>query len=135
MTSVHKFELGTEDAPQAIGPYSQGVKVDNPQTIIKVSGALGVHPKTGKLAPGGVGFQTRQALRNVEAILKAGDASLGDVVEVFVFLTNMGDFAEMNRIYRQFFHEPMTLPARTTVGVAALPVEGAVVEIRVEAML
>jgi len=93
---------------------------------------VGLDPATGALVPGGVGPETERALRNLEAVLKAGDGALGDVVKTTVFLADMADFATMNEVYGRFFPDPK--PARTTVAVRSLPRE-ARVEIEVWAFL
>jgi 2-iminobutanoate/2-iminopropanoate deaminase len=93
---------------------------------------VGLDPATGKLVSGGVGPETERALRNLEAVLKAADAGLGDVVKTTVFLADMGDFAAMNEVYGGFFPDPK--PARSTVAVRSLP-RDARVEIEVWAFL
>jgi len=93
---------------------------------VYLSGQVGQDPATGRLVEGGVAAQTEQALRNLEAVLAAAGKTLDDVVRVGVYLTNMGDFAGMNEVYARWFAAPY--PARTTIGVAALPL-GATVEI------
>jgi len=107
----------------AVGPYSQGVDAGG---IIFLSGQTPIDPKTGNLVPGGVSEQTEQCFVNLFAVLRAAGLSAAHVQKVNVFLTDMGDFAAMNQVYRQQFQEPY--PARTTIGVAALPL-GAMVEI------
>ncbi|MBI5000829.1 MAG: RidA family protein [Euryarchaeota archaeon] len=109
-------------APKAIGPYSRAVKF---RDIIFISGQLGLDPATGKLA-GGIAEQTRQALKNLAAVLGEMGATTKDVAKTTVYLKSMDDFDEMNKTYASFFSEPY--PARTTVGVAALP-KGGLVEI------
>jgi len=96
------------------------------------SGQVGLDPASGTLVPGGVGPETERALRNLEAVLKAGAAGLGDVVKTTVFLADMADFAAMNEVYGRFFPDPK--PARSTVAVRSLPRE-ARVEIEVWAFL
>jgi 2-iminobutanoate/2-iminopropanoate deaminase len=96
------------------------------------SGQVGLDPATGTLVPGGVGPETERAIRNLEAVLKAGKAELGDVVKTTVFLADMADFAAMNEIYGRFFPDPK--PARSTVAVRSLPRE-ARVEIEVWAIV
>ncbi|MCS7261476.1 MAG: RidA family protein [Anaerolineae bacterium] len=113
----------TEQAPRAIGPYSQGVQVGN---LVFTAGQTGVDPATGQLVAGGIVEQTRQALRNVQAILEAAGCSLADVAKTTVFLTDMNDFQAMNGVYAEFF--PVAPPARSTVQVGALPL-GARIEI------
>ncbi len=113
--------IQTEEAPAAIGPYSQGLLAGN---TLYVSGQLGIDPATGVLAEGGTAAQTHQALKNVMAILTKANLSLRDVVQVQVFLTDMGDFKAVNEVYKTYFQEPY--PARAAVQVAALPAGGAV---------
>lgn len=115
--------VATEQAPRAIGPYSQGIQAGN---LVFTAGQTGVDPTTGQLVAGGIVEQTRQALRNVQAILEAAGCSLADVVKTTVFLTDMNDFRTMNGVYAEFF--PVAPPARSTVQVSALPL-GARVEI------
>jgi 2-iminobutanoate/2-iminopropanoate deaminase len=110
-------------APNAIGPYSQAVKAGG---FLFCSGQIPLDPATGKLVDGGIAEQTARALRNLEAVLTAGNASLRSVVKTTVYLVDLGDFPAMNETYRSFF--PEDSPARATVGVARLPA-GASVEI------
>lgn len=110
-----------EGGPKAIGPYSLGVKAGQ---IIFVSGQLGLDPATGAMVEGGVEAETRQALKNLQAILETGGSSLQQVVKTTVFLRDMNDFGRMNAVYAEFFKE--NPPARSTVQVAALPRNGAV---------
>jgi 2-iminobutanoate/2-iminopropanoate deaminase len=105
------------------GPFSQAVRGGE---AIYLSGQVGRDPATGRLAEGGVAAQTEQALRNLAAVLEAAGRTFDDVVRVGVYLADMGDFAAMNEVYARWFEQPY--PARTTIGVAALPL-GAAVEI------
>lgn len=115
--------ISTTQAPAAIGPYSQGVRGAG---IIITSGQLPIDPATGTFAGDGIAEQTRQSLKNVQAVLEAGGSGLGNVLKTMVFLKNMDDFAAMNEVYATFFEgEP---PARSAVEVARLP-KGALVEI------
>lgn len=115
--------ISTTQAPAAIGPYSQGVRGAG---IIITSGQLPIDPATGAFAGDSIAEQTRQSLKNVQAVLEAGGSSLGNVLKTTVFLKNMDDFAAMNEVYATFFEgEP---PARSAVEVARLP-KGALVEI------
>ena len=116
--------ISTSNAPAAIGPYSQAV--DSGSGLVFLSGQLPIDPATGAFPEGGIQAQTRQSLRNVQAILAAAGLSLANVVKTTVFLADMGDFAAMNEVYATFFVEPF--PARSAVAVKALP-KGALVEI------
>jgi 2-iminobutanoate/2-iminopropanoate deaminase len=111
-------------APLPVGPYSQAVRAGD---TLWLSGQVGLDPTTGALVEGGVEAQTARAIDHLQAVLQAAGLDLVDVVEVQVFLADMGDFAAMNGIYATRFPSPA--PARTTGGVAALPL-GAAVEIR-----
>jgi len=120
---AQRTRISTSDAPAAIGPYSQAIAAGD---LIFCSGQVALDPASGELAPDDVRVQTRRALENLSAVLSAGGATLGDVVKTTVFLVSMGDFAEMNEVYAEFFaSEP---PARSTIAVAALP-RGARVEV------
>ncbi len=116
--------ISTSNAPAAIGPYSQAV--DSGAGLVFLSGQLPIDPATGAFPEGGIQVQTRQSLRNVQAILAAAGLSLAHVVKTTVFLSDMADFAAMNEVYATFFAEPF--PARSAVAVKALP-KGALVEI------
>jgi len=118
-----------EGGPKAIGPYSLGVKAGQ---LLFVSGQLGLDPATGAMVAGGVEAETRQALKNLQAILETGGCTLQQVVKTTVFLRDMNDFSRMNAVYAEFFKE--NPPARSTVQVAALPRSGAV-EIELVALL
>ena len=115
--------ISTPNAPGAIGPYSQAVKAGG---FLYVSGQLPIDPATGSFAGEDVTAQTRQSLTNIKAIVDAAGMSLTDVVKVNVFLKDMGDFADMNAVYGEFFTE--NFPARAAVEVARLP-KDALVEI------
>jgi 2-iminobutanoate/2-iminopropanoate deaminase len=103
-----------------IGPYSHAVVAAGQ---VFISGTPGVDPVTGQMAGDDAYLQTRQILKNIQAMLEAAKATLDDVVHVQVNLVNVADFAEMNRAYAEFFAEPY--PARTVIGIAALPKPGA----------
>ncbi len=126
---VSKEIVVSENAPKAIGPYSIATKFGD---LVFTAGQLGVDPKTGEFAPGGIEAETRQALVNLRSVLEAAGASLGSVLKTTVFLRDMGDFARMNAVYGEFFSE--NFPARSAVQVAALP-KGAAVEIEAVACL
>ena len=122
-----KIVISTKKAPAAIGPYSQAVQVGN---LVYTSGQIPVDSETGMIVEGGVKEQTRQSLTNVKAILQEIGLTMSDVVKTTVFMADMGDFADMNSVYSEFFTEPY--PARSAVAVKALP-KGALVEIEVVA--
>ena len=122
-----KHAVVTDKIAKPVGPFSPAI-VDNGR--VYSSGQVAQDPTTGKLIDGGVAAQTAQAINNVAAVLAAAGKSLGDVVKVNVYLTDMESFPEMNTVYAECFQAPY--PARTTVGVAALPL-GAAVEIEVVA--
>jgi len=108
--------ISTENAPGAIGPYSQAVKAGN---IVFCSGQIPIDPKTGDFVSEDVAEQTEQVLKNLSAVLEAAGASLNDVVKTTVFLADMNDFAAMNEVYTRYFSE--NKPARATVQAARLP--------------
>ncbi|MDA1313384.1 MAG: Rid family detoxifying hydrolase [Acidobacteria bacterium] len=109
--------------PNPAGPYSHAVKAGG---FIYVSGQASINPKTKKLAPGTVTQETHQTIKNIRSILKAAGAGLKDVIKCSVFLADIRDFAEMNKVYEEYFGAAK--PARTTVS-AALPAHGLKVEI------
>lgn len=114
--------IQTELAPAAIGPYSQGVDTGG---LVFASGQLPIDPSTG-LFPEGIKAQTRQSLKNAQAILEAAGLSMKNVVKTTVMLSDMADFADMNEVYAEFFAEPY--PARSAFAVKSVP-KGALVEI------
>ena len=116
--------IATNNAPAAIGPYSQAVRVGD---FIFLSGQLGVDPATGDFAEGGVEAQTRQAFENIKAVLAEAGLTMDAVVKTTVFLQDMNDFAAMNGVYASYFTEG-SYPARSAVQVAKLP-KGGLVEI------
>ncbi len=116
-----KQVVSAENAPKAIGPYSHGVKACH---FLYTSGQLGMDPVSGALVDGGVEAETRQALKNLKAVIEAGGSALQHVVKTTVFLRDINDFARMNAVYGEFFTE--NPPARSAVQVAALPRNGAV---------
>ena len=116
-------EVRSTGAPQAIGPYAQAVAVGE---WIYCSGQVGLDPATGELVPGGMEVEVDRALDNLQAVLEAAGSGLQRLVRVTVYLTDLGEFATLNRIYGDKLGSAR--PARATVGVAALP-KGACVEI------
>ena len=115
--------VATDAAPGAIGPYSQGVRSGG---FLFCSGQIPLDPGTGRMVEGGIEAQTERVLKNLEAVLAAGGASLAKVVKTTVYLADLGDFPAMNAVYGKFF--PSLPPARATVQAAKLPA-GAMVEI------
>jgi 2-iminobutanoate/2-iminopropanoate deaminase len=113
--------IQTDRAPAAIGPYAQGRSGSG---LVFVSGQLGLDPATGELKGSDLATQAGQALANLQAVLQAGGCRLEDVAAVDVFLIDMGDFAEFNRIYKSYFGDHK--PARAVVAVKSLPKEGRV---------
>lgn len=120
-------QISTQNAPAAIGPYSQAIEVNG---FVYTSGQLPIDPATGAFPEGGVKEQTRQSILNVKAILEEAGLALSNVVKTTVYLADMGDFAAMNEVYSQFFAQPF--PARSAIAVKALP-KGALVEVEVVA--
>ena len=121
--------ISTNEAPAAIGPYSQAVRSG---TFLFCSGQIPLDPKSGQIVPGDIDAQTRRVLNNIAAVLRAESATFEDVVKTTIFLTDLGDFQTVNEIYGSYFkNQP---PARSTVQVAALP-KGARIEIEVIAVV
>jgi 2-iminobutanoate/2-iminopropanoate deaminase len=118
----------TDDAPKAIGPYSQAIKIEN---LVYTAGQIPIDPGTGNFVEGGIAAQTRQVLENLKSVLAAAGSSLDQVVKTTVFLKNIGDFAAMNEVYGEYLGNAK--PARSTVAVAELP-RGALVEIDLVAL-
>ncbi|MGI9036739.1 MAG: RidA family protein [Pyrinomonadaceae bacterium] len=108
--------ISTENAPGAIGPYSQAIKTGN---LVFCSGQIPIDVKTGEFVSGDVAAQTEQVLKNLSAVLEAAGSSLNDVVKTTVFLADMNDFAAMNEVYARYFSD--NKPARATVQAARLP--------------
>ncbi|MDF1566866.1 MAG: RidA family protein [Spirochaetaceae bacterium] len=123
-----KKEIATNNAPGALGPYSQAIRAGN---LVFVSGQIPLDPVSGKI-PDGIEAQTRMSLNNVKAILSAEGCTMSDVVDVYVFLNDMEDFAAMNSVYATFFDEPF--PARAAMEVARLP-KDVLVEIKATALI
>jgi 2-iminobutanoate/2-iminopropanoate deaminase len=124
--SDNKTAIATKDAPAAIGPYSQAVRVGD---TLFTSGQVALDPATGNLVPGGIVEQTTRVLENLKAVLAAAGIDFVHVVKTTVFLKDMKDFAAMNEIYAHYFApHGVVPPARSTVQVAALP-KDALVEI------
>jgi 2-iminobutanoate/2-iminopropanoate deaminase len=126
-----KTPIHTASAPQAIGPYSQAVATSGNRFLF-LSGQIPLHPETGQVVPGGIKEQTERVLQNLEAVLRAGGATMAHVVKTTVFLKNMEDFPAMNEVYARFFTDHP--PARSTLEAARLP-RGVEVEIELIAVL
>ncbi len=122
-TNINSKVISTDKAPRAIGPYSQAIRFDG---LLFTSGQLGLDPATGELVPGGIEAETRQVLTNIRNVLQSAGSDLKHVVKTTVFLKDMADFTKMNTVYAEFFTQAP--PARSTIGVAALP-KGGLVEI------
>ncbi len=118
---MSKQIIHTDNAPKAIGPYSQAVKAGG---LVYCSGQIPLDPATMELVQGGVADQTRRVMENLQAVLAAAGSSLAQVVKTTVFLRDMNDFAEMNAAYGEYFK--VDPPARATVQVARLPKDVAV---------
>lgn len=120
--------IQTNNAPAAIGPYSQAIEVNG---FIFASGQIPIDPATGEFVKGGIKEQTRQSLLNAKSILIAAGTDLNRVVKTTVFLSDMANFTAMNEVYSTFFEQPF--PARSAVAVKDLP-KGALVEVEVLAI-
>lgn len=120
--------ISTNDAPAAVGPYSQAVRAGS---FVFCAGQIPLDPKTAQIVPGDIGEQTRRVLDNITAVLKADGLTFENIVKTTIFLTDLGDFQTVNEIYGSYFKQQP--PARSTVQVSALP-KGARVEIEAIAM-
>jgi 2-iminobutanoate/2-iminopropanoate deaminase len=128
MSDQTKTAISTTNAPAAIGPYTQAVRVGD---MLFASGQVGLDPATGQIVEGGIVEQTQRVFENIKAVLAAAGADLSQVVKTTVFLKNMSDFAAMNEIYATYLAPSGTVPpARSTVAVAGLP-KDALVEVEV----
>ena len=108
--------ISTSHAPRAIGPYSQGITAGQ---FVFVSGQLPINPENGEMVEGDITARAEQVFKNVSAIIQSAGGSMGDIVKVTLFLTDMGDFQQVNEVYSNVFQTPF--PARSAVQVAALP--------------
>jgi len=120
---MSKTAITSSELIPPVGPFSQAIEVEG---FVYLSGQVGQDPTTGKLTPGGIAAETEQVFSNAAAVLRAAGKSFDDVISVRVFLTRIEDYQAVNAIYARHFTEPF--PARTAIGVAALPL-GASVEI------
>jgi 2-iminobutanoate/2-iminopropanoate deaminase len=119
--SHHRDPVTAPGAPDAVGPYSHAVRSGG---VLYCSGQVPLDPTTGKLVEGSVGDQTRRCLENLRVVCQAAGAELSDAVRLGIYVTDMGTFPEVNEAYGSFFGEGP--PARSTIGVAALPLGSAV---------
>lgn len=111
--------IHTEAAPAAVGPYSQAVRIAAGSDLVFLSGQIGLEPSTGELVSENFEAQVRQAFANLEAVVQAAGGSLGNIVKLTLFLTDLGRFAAANAIMAECIPQPF--PARSTVGVSSLP--------------
>ena len=123
---MNKEIISTSNAPKAIGPYSQAVKVGR---FVHTAGQIAIDPETSQIVEGGVAAQAEQVMKNLQAVLKAAGTNLDNVVKTTIFLRYMKDFSAVNEVYGKFFGEGK--PARSTVAVSALPLQ---VLLEIEAM-
>ena len=126
---MDKEIISTANAPQAIGPYSQAVKVGS---FVHTAGQIAINPETSQMVAGDVTAQAEQVMKNLQAVLAAAGTELGNVVKTTIFLRYMKDFSAVNEIYGKFFEEGK--PARSTVAVSALPLQ-TLLEIEVVALI
>ena len=122
-----KKVISTDRAPQAIGPYSQAVQNGN---LLFLSGQIPLDPTTGEAVSGGIDVAARQVFQNLRAVCEAAGLGLGNIVQLRVYLTDLGDFAAVNEIMEEYIEPPY--PARAAVGVASLP-RGVAIEIEATA--
>src|SRR2546430_2255706 len=120
--------ISTPEAPAAVGPYSQAIRIGN---FVFCSGQIPLDPETGEIVPGDVNAQTRRVMENIAAVLRAEGLNFGNIIKTTIFLANLSDFQAVNELYGSYFK--LDPPARSTVQVAALP-KGANVEIEVIAL-
>ncbi len=121
--------ISTKNAPTAVGPYSQAVRWGD---VIYTAGQIPLVPETGQLVAGDIEIQTQQVMKNLASVLDAAGSRLANIVKTTIFVTNLQDFAAINKVYGSFFTDDP--PARSTVQVAALPM-GAMVEIEAVAVV
>lgn len=113
---MNKTIISTPNAPAAIGPYEQGIKVGS---FIFTSGQIPMDPETNELVTESIESETRQVLQNIDGVLRAGGSSLDNIIKITVYLKNMSDFSSMNEVYQSFFSK--SKPARSCVEVSRLP--------------
>jgi 2-iminobutanoate/2-iminopropanoate deaminase len=125
---LKKSTIQTDQAPKAIGPYSQAIRAGD---FVFCSGQIPLDPKSGEMVPGGIAAQTRQVMNNLEAVLKAAGCDFSTVVKTTIFLADLKDFSAVNEAYGEYFKgDP---PARATIQVAGLP-RGSLLEIEAVAL-
>ncbi|MBT3513866.1 MAG: RidA family protein [Nitrospina sp.] len=120
---MKKHIIQTDNAPAAIGPYSQAIRIGD---FLYTSGQIALDPRSGKFLPGEIEDETDQTLKNISSILQADGLNLENVIKTTVYLSDLNNFAKMNKVYEKYFSK--NKPARACVQVAALP-KGAKVEI------
>jgi 2-iminobutanoate/2-iminopropanoate deaminase len=127
--TVNKTAIATDEAPAAVGPYSQAIRVGQ---FVFTAGQAAIDPAVGGLIDGDIAAQTKQVMRNLQAILIAAGSDMEHIIKTTVFLKNMEHFASMNEVYGSYF--PQDPPARSTIEAARLPL-GALVEIEAIALV
>lgn len=120
---MSRTPIHSPNAPKAIGPYSQAIRSGS---TLYLSGQTPLDPVTGEMVAGDIEAQATRVFENLKAVLSAAGASFDDVVRVAIYMTDLANFSTVNEVMKRYFHEPY--PARSTIGVAALP-RGAAVEI------
>ncbi len=120
-----KTEIKTNNAPAAIGPYSQGIMVDG---LLFVSGQIPIDPATGYVVDDNADIQTKQVMENIMAVLKEAQMDMSNIIKATIYLADMDDFSDVNKVYQSYLSEPY--PARATIEVSRLP-KGVDVEIEV----
>ncbi len=125
---MSRTPIHSDSAPQAIGPYSQGVRAGD---TLYLSGQIPLDPATGEIVAGDIAAQATRVFENLKAVLAAGGATFDDVVRVGIYMTDLGNFGAVNEVMKKYFREPY--PARSTIGVASLP-KGVAVEVDVIAV-
>ena len=124
---MSKEIISTENAPQAIGPYSQAVKAGG---LMFISGQIPLNPETGDLVSGSIEDEANQVIQNIKSICEAAGHGMEDIVKITIFLTDLGNFATVNDVMKKHFSEPY--PARATVEISGLPLG---VNVEIEAIV
>jgi reactive intermediate/imine deaminase len=127
INDMSKEIISTENAPQAIGPYSQAVKAGG---LMFISGQIPLNPETGDLVSGSIEDEANQVLQNIKSICEAAGHGMEDIVKITIFLTDLGNFATVNEVMKKHFSEPY--PARATVEISGLPLG---VNVEIEAIV